>query len=92
MKYKIVKTTQFKKNLKKVLKRGKSLEELESVVRLLANGEKLPPKYKDHALVGDLIGLRDCHIQNDWVLLYTIQDDVLVLTLVRTGTHADLGL
>jgi len=90
MKYKVVRTSQFKKSLKKILKRGKNLDELECVVLMLANGKTLPAKYKDHALVGDMLGLRDCHVQNDWVLLYTRQDDILVLTLVRTGTHADL--
>jgi len=92
MKYKVIQTTQFKKNLKKALRRGKSIESLEKVVALLANDKPLPAKCKDHALVGDMIGLHDCHIENDWVLLYTRQDDLLVLTLVRTGTHSDLGL
>ena len=62
------------------------------VVRMLAMGETLTPKYRDHALSGNLIGLRDCHIENDWVLLYYIQDDVLVLSLADTGTHSDLRL
>ena len=62
------------------------------VVRMLAMGETLPPKYRDHALSGNLIGLRDCHIENDWVLLYYIQDGVLVLSLADTGTRSDLGL
>jgi len=92
MKYSIRQTTRFKKNLKKILKRGKEYAKLKTVVSLLAQGETLPPKYKDHALTGDLQGTRDCHIESDWVLLYTRQDDILVLTLVRTGTHSDLGL
>jgi len=92
MKYSIRQTTRFKKNLKKILKRGKEYAKLKTVVTLLAQGKTLPPKYKDHALTGDLQGTRDCHIENDWVLLYTRQDDILVLTLVRTGTHSDLGL
>lgn len=92
MKYDILQTTRFKKSLKKMLKRGKDRDKLREVVTLLAKGEPLPPKYKDHALVGDLIGLRDCHIENDWVLLYEILNDVLILTLSDTGTHSDLGL
>lgn len=92
MKYDILQTTRFKKSLKKMLKRGKDREKLRKVVTMLAKGEPLPPKYKDHALVGDLIGLRDCHIENDWVLLYEILDDILILTLSDTGTHSDLGL
>ena len=61
-----------------------------SVVKMLAKGETLPPQYRDHALTGDLEGTRDCHITPDWLLLYRIENDVLVLTLTRTGSHADL--
>ena len=89
MKYEVVRTTRFRKELKKMIKRGADLDKLEAVVNILARGETLPPQYHDHALTGNLTGLRDCHIENDWLLLYTIQDDVLVLTLTRTGTHAD---
>ncbi len=90
MKYEVVKLKRFRKNLKKMLRRGKDINKLETVVSMLARGEPLPAKYKDHALSGDLEGLRDCHIENDWVLLYYIEDNVLVLTLTDTGTHADL--
>ena len=90
MKYDVIRTTRFRKELKKMLKRGADLGKLETVVNLLASGEPLPPQYHDHALTGNLVGLRDCHITSDWLLLYTIQGDVLVLTLTRTGTHADL--
>ena len=92
MKYRIVKTTRYRKELKKMLRRGKDIRKIGAVVRMLANGETLPPQYHDHALINDLAGLRDCHIESDWVLLYTIKNDVLVLTLTRTGTHADLEL
>ena len=92
MKYAVRESTKFRKDLKRLLKRGLDRQKLLEVVRLLASGQPLPPKYKDHALTGDLAGLRDCHIQNDWVLLYKIENLVLVLTLVRTGTHSDLGL
>ena len=90
MKYDVIRTARFRKELKKMLKRGADLDKLEAVVSILASGAKLPPQYRDHALTGDMEGLRDCHITPDWVLLYTIQDDVLVLTLTRTGSHADL--
>ena len=90
MKYDVIRTARFRKELKKMLKRGADLDKLEAVVSILASGVKLPPQYRDHALSGNLEGLRDCHITPDWVLLYTIQDDVLVLTLTRTGSHADL--
>ena len=90
MKYHLRRTKRYSKSLKKMIKRGNDLKEITKVVRLLVNGEKLPPKYKDHALHGDLEGFRDCHIENDWVLLYYIDDDVLVLTLSDTGSHSDL--
>lgn len=90
MKYEVVKSKRFRKNLKKMLRRGKDIEKLNLVVSMLARGETLPPRYKDHALSGSLEGLRDCHIENDWVLLYYIEFDVLVLTLTDTGTHSDL--
>lgn len=63
---------------------------LKSIVTKLANGESLDPKYKDHPLTGDWIGHRECHIQSDWLLVYRYEDDVLVLTLARTGTLSDL--
>lgn len=75
-----------------MLRRGKNIDKLEAVVQILANGSALPPQYRDHALVGDLVGFRNCHIENDWVLFYKIQNDVLILTLVETGTHSDLSL
>ena len=90
MKYDVIRTKQFRKELKKMLKRGADVAKLETVVSILASGETLPPQYHDHALTGNLAGLRNCHIENDWLLLYTIQNDVLVLTLTRTGSHADL--
>ena len=92
MKYAVRITSRYKKSLKKMLKRGKDIKKISAVVRMLANGETLPPQFHDHALVGDLVGFRDCHIENDWVLIYKIQNDVLILTLADTGTHSDLGL
>lgn len=86
----IVWTTQFKKDYKLAMKRHLNIELLDDVIRALSRGETLPEKYKDHALVGDWIGHRECHIQPDWLLVYRIDDDVLVLTLARTGTHSDL--
>lgn len=92
MKYAVRITSRYKKSLKKMLKRGKDIKKISAVVRMLANGETLPPQFRDHALSGDLIGFRDCHIENDWVLIYKIQNDILILTLADTGTHSDLGL
>ena len=89
-KYTVRQTTRFRKELKKMLKRGADRSKLSAVVKMLAAGETLPPQYHDHALTGDMAGMRDCHITPDWILLYRIANDVLVLTLTRTGTHADL--
>ena len=90
MKYEVIRTTRFRKELKKMIRRGADIGRLETVVNILASGEPLPPQYHDHALTGDMAGTRDCHITSDWILLYRIENDVLVLALTRTGTHADL--
>ena len=89
-KYTVKPTTQFKKDYKRDIKRGRKIELLEKIVELLAMGEALPEKNRDHELSGDWAGHRECHIQPDWLLVYRIEDDVLVLTLARTGTHSDL--
>lgn len=72
------------------MKRGLKISLLEDVIAKLAMGETLPEKNKDHALSGDWIGFRECHVLPDWLLIYRIENDVLVLTLTRTGTHSDL--
>ena len=89
-KYTVKITTQFKKDYKLAMKRGLKIALLEDVVTALAMGESLPEKSKDHALTGNWAGYRECHIQPDWLLIYRIEDDVLVLTLTHTGTHSDL--
>ena len=89
-KYTVKPTTQFKKDYKRAMKRGLKIDLLEKVVELLAMGETLPEKNRDHELSGNWGGHRECHIQPDWLLVYRIEDDVLVLTLARTGTHSDL--
>lgn len=80
----------FKRDFRRILKRGLNPQLLEEVITLLAEEQKLPPKYKDHALSGVYSGYRECHIQPDWLLIYKIKADVLVLLLTRTGTHSDL--
>ena len=91
MKYRVFKAKRFRKSLRKMLRRGKDINKINDVILKLANGETLDPMYRDHALSGDLEGLRDCHIENDWVLLYFYTTTgELVLTLSDTGTHADL--
>ena len=86
----IVSSNRFKKDLKLALRRGYKIELLEEVVNKLAGGITLEPKHKDHELSGDYKGLRECHITPDWLLIYQIIDDELVLFLSRTGTHSDL--
>lgn len=83
-------TAQFRKDYKLAMKRGLKISLLENIVSLLAQGESLPDKNKDHALSGDWSGHRECHIQPDWLLVYRVEENVLVLTLARTGTHSDL--
>ncbi len=90
IKYTVKHTSQFKKDYKLAIKRGLKIELLNEVVALLAMGEALPEKNYDHALSGNWRGHRECHIQPDWLLIYRYDDDVLVLTLTRTGTHSDL--
>ena len=89
-KYTIKPTTQFKKDYKLAMKRGLDIKLLDKVITTLAMGLSLPEKNRDHALTGNWIGHRECHIMPDWLLVYRIEDDVLVLTLSRTGTHNDL--
>ena len=89
-KYTIKHTTQFKKDYKLANRRNMNLNLLKNIVTKLANGEPLEDKHRDHPLSGDWSGHRECHILPDWLLVYRIEDDVLVLTLSRTGTHSDL--
>ena len=89
-KYTVKTTTLFKKDFKLAMKCGLNIELLENVIALLSMGEPLPEKNKDRALTGNWVGHRECHILPDWLLIYRMEDDVLVLTLARTGTHSDL--
>ena len=86
----IVPSNKFKKDLKLAVKRGYDIKLLENVVNRLASEEPLDPKYKDHTLSGDYSGFRECHITPDWLLVYQVINDELVLFLSRTGTHSDL--
>ncbi len=89
-KYTVKYTTQFRKDYKLAIKRGLKIALLEQAITLLAMGQALPAQNRDHALTGDWVGHRECHIQPDWLLIYRIEEDVLVLTLTRTGSHSDL--
>ena len=80
----------FKKDFKLAVKRGYNIRLLEEIVEKLVNQEPLPIKNRDHSLSGNYEGFRECHIQPDWLLIYKIEDEELILTLTRTGTHSDL--
>ncbi len=90
MRYQVKFTNQFKRDLKLAEKQGKDTERLFRVVERLANGETLEPKYRDHDLTGNYKGCRECHIAPDWLLVYEVVEDVLVLMLYRTGSHSEL--
>lgn len=81
-------SNKFKKNLELMIRRGNDPEKIKAVIVAIAKGHTLDKKYRDHALTGNLAGFRDCHIENDWLLLYRIEDDILYLE--RTGTHSDI--
>lgn len=84
--------TQFKRDYKQAVKRGCDIKLLEEVIAMLAEEKALPPKYKDHSLKDskEYKGVRECHIEPDWLLVYKIIKDTLVLQLLRTGSHSDL--
>ena len=90
MKYNIVITNSCKKDIKKASKQGKNIDLLFEVVDRLSEGEVLDPKYKDHKLLGEYEGKRECHIEPDFLLIYEIIEKEIVLLLVRVGTHSDL--
>jgi mRNA interferase YafQ len=84
----LIYTTQFKKDYKKIKKQQKNLSKLTIVIEKLLNQQKLEPKYKDHSLSGKFMNHRDCHIEPDWILIYRLTEDKLILE--RTGSHSDL--
>ena len=87
---KIVASNRFKKDLKQAIKRKYNIELMQEVIDKLAAREPLDEKYRDHPLAGDYIGMRECHITPDWLLVYQVREKELVLFLSRTGTHSDL--
>lgn len=90
MKYEIVPSNQFRKDLKLAAKRGYNMDKIKDVIARLANGETLDAKHRDHLLTGNYGGYRECHIEPDWLLVYQIVGGQLILFLARTGTHSDL--
>lgn len=90
MKYEVRFTNQFKKDIKLAKKQGKDIEKLFGVIGILANGETLDEKYRDHDLSGNFKGCREYHIEPDWLLIYEVDNNVLVLVLNRVGSHSEL--
>jgi len=81
-------TSQFKRDYKKIKKQNRDLNKLKIIIRILASGEKLEPKYRDHQLIGEFKGYRDCHIEPDWLIIYKKTSDNIIFE--RTGSHSDL--
>lgn len=90
MMYQVKFTTAFKKSYKHMKKRGLDMSALDDVVDTLRQGKPLDEKHHDHALTGNFAGFRECHIKPDWLLIYLIENNILTLTLVDTGSHSDI--
>ena len=88
--YQVKFTTAYKKSYKLMKRSGLDTSALDEVVDLLRQGKQLDEKYRDHGLSGNYAGFRECHVKPDWLLIYLIENDILTLTLVDTGTHSDL--
>ena len=88
--YTIKFTNKFKKSYKLMIKQGKDISLLDEVISVLSQGKLLADKYKDHALTGKFKSFRECHIKPDWLLIYMIDHNILILTLVDTGSHTNL--
>jgi len=88
--YAVKPLNRFQKDLKRAEKRGYDINHLKEVVKQLATGKALPEKYRDHALIGNYKGCRECHLAPDWLLVYQIDNNNLILILTRTGSHSDL--
>lgn len=84
----VITTNTFEKDVKRIKKRKYALDKLSQIIRWLASGTELAPQYRDHALRGNYVGFRECHVEPDWLLIYQLTETELAL--VRTGTHADL--
>jgi len=90
MNYSVILTNRFKKDYKLLQKQAADMSLLDNVIKMLSQGNDLPDKYHDHALIGDYSDFRECHIKPDWLLIYSICNNTLVLTLSRTGSHSNL--
>ncbi len=83
-------SNQFKKDYKLIKKRGYNIEKLKEVINLLVQDKRLPVKYREHYLTGNYKGFKECHIGPDWLLIYKTENELLTLTVLRTGSHSDL--
>jgi mRNA interferase YafQ len=90
MKYEIKPSKVFQKDLKRIQRRGYDMALITDVIKVLASGKPLPPRNRDHMLSGNFSGCRECHIAPDWLLIYEVTEDKLILYLTRTGSHSDL--
>lgn len=90
MALRLVPTSQFRKDYKKAAKRGMDMSELQAVLDRLCAEEPLDERHRDHALTGNYAGFRECHVRPDWLLVYAVDRDNLILVASRTGTHSDL--
>ena len=90
LKYTVRTSNKYKRELRKVLSRGYQLQKLDRVIEIIASGENLPAKYAARPLHGNMEGYRECHVEFDWVLVYRIYQDELILLLTGTGTHSDI--
>ena len=88
--YNIRPTSKFQKDLKRAKKRGYDISLLTGIIKSWRRGSRVPEKNRDHDLSGDYVGCRECHITPDWLLIYEVDGDELILYLTRTGTHSDL--
>lgn len=86
----LVTTSKFRKDLKRLRRRGADLEKLDEVLKTLQREELLAARFCDHELKGDFVGFRECHVEPDWLLVYAVDRGQLILTASRTGTHSDL--
>lgn len=91
MKYDIQRTSSFKRDYKLIKKRGYDISKLKTVITIIAEGNEIPATYRDHALSGNWLGYRELHIEPDWLLVYRIYENQLILSLTRTGTNSDLN-
>ena len=90
VKYTVKPTSQFRRDYKLMEKRNLDMSLLDEIIAKLAHGISLPASSRDHALTGNFAGHRECHVAPDWLLVYRIEDDILILSLTRTGSHSDL--